>query len=149
MLLDRFADEFPGRTARPETRPTRLEELILVRVANENPALGPLRELVDDRPLARATRYREAIAGLEVAFADGPRFGPDGQSLIELLRAPARRAPTSLAGQLRYIREQWAGMLGDALGALLARMDVALGVIAEEEAALHLRFGGGGGPGRG
>ena len=147
-LLDRFAEEFPGRTARPETRPTRLEELILVRVANENPALGPLRELVDDRPLARATRYREAIAGLEVAFADGPRFGPDGQSLIELLRAPARRSPTSLAGQLRYIREQWAGMLGDTLAALLARMDVALGVIAEEEAALHLRFGGGGGPGR-
>ena len=39
-------------------------------------------------------------------------------------------------------------MLGDTLAALLARMDVALGVIAEEEAALHLRFGGGGGPGR-
>ncbi len=148
-LLDRFAAEFPGRTARPEPRATRLEELILVRVANENPALGPLRELVDDRPLERATRYRDAIAGLEVAFAEGPRIGPDGQSLLELLRAPARHSPTSLAGQLRYIRERWAGILGDALIALLARLDLALGILAEEEAALHLRFGGGGGTTRG
>ncbi len=148
-LLDRFAAEFPGRTARPEPRATRLEELILVRVANENPALGALRELVDDRTLEKATRYRDAIAGLEVAFAEGPRIGPDGQSLLELLRAPARHSPTSLAGQLRYIRERWAGILGDALIALLARMDLALGILAEEEAALHLRFGGGGGTTRG
>ena len=28
---------------------------------------------------------------------------------------PARAAPTSLIGQLRYIREHWAGLLGDAL----------------------------------
>ena len=145
-LLDGFATEFPGRTARPEPRPARLEELILIRVANENPAIGPLRELVDDRRLERQTRYRDAIAGLEVAFGDGPRFGPDGRSLIELLRAPARHSPTSLAGQLRYIREHWGAILGDALAALIARMDLAIGVIAEEEASLHLRFGGGGPP---
>ncbi len=147
ILLDRFAAEFPGRTARPEPRQARLEELVLIRVANENPAIGPLRELVDDRPLERLTRYRDAIATLEVAFADGPRIGPDGQSLLEFLRAPARHSPTSLTGQLRYIREHWAGILGDALAALIARMDLALGVIAEEERALHLRFGGGD-PGR-
>ncbi len=143
-LLDRFGEEFPGRGPTPEPPPARLEELILIRVANENPAVGPLRELIDDRPLERATRYREAIAGLEIAFAGEPAYGPAGESLIELLRTPARRSPTSLAGQLRYIREHWAGMLGDALTTLIARLEIALGVIAEEERALHLRFGGAG-----
>ena len=32
---------------------------------NENPAVGPLRELVDDRILGEGTRYEDAIAGLE------------------------------------------------------------------------------------
>src|SRR3954467_9641855 len=51
-LLDRFADEFPGAGDEPEPAALRLEELLLTRVANENPAIGPLRELVDDRRLA-------------------------------------------------------------------------------------------------
>ncbi|MBA2255431.1 MAG: alpha-amylase [Chloroflexi bacterium] len=145
-LLDRFAVEFPGQEPGPSPAPTRLEELMLIRVANENPALGLLRELVDDRPLERATRYREAIASLEAALADGWSLAPEGGSLLELLRAPARRAPTSLAGQLRYVREQWGPLLGDAFATLLTRLDTALGILQEEELAMHLRFGGG--PGR-
>jgi glycosidase len=146
-LLDRFAVEFPPPGPDPEPAPVRLEELILIRVANENPAVGPLRELVDDRPLERASRYRDAIAGLEVVLAGEPSFGPGGGSLIELLRTPARQAPTSLAGQLRYIREHWIALLGDALITLIARLELAIGILAEEERALHLRFGGGGGGG--
>ncbi len=61
------------------------------------------------------------------------------------MRTPARHAPTSLAGQLRYIREHWAALLGEGLAALLGRLDLALGILAEEERALHLRFGGTGG----
>ena len=144
-LFDRFAIEFPGVGSEPEPRPARLEELVLTRVANENPAIGSLRELVDDRPLAAATRYGEAIIGLELTFAGDPTYGQEGMSLIELLRTPARRAPTSLAGQLRYIRDHWAALLGDALADLIARLDLALGILAEEERALQLRFGGQGG----
>ncbi|MDO8483845.1 MAG: alpha-amylase family glycosyl hydrolase [Candidatus Limnocylindrales bacterium] len=147
-LLDRFGQEFPGRGPEPEPPAHRLEELLLTRISNENPALGPLQELVDDRALARGTRYAEAIAGLEAIFAEGPPFDVEGISLIELMRAPARHAPTSLAGQLRYIRERWGPILGAALEDLLRRLDLAIGIIAEEERALHLRFGGGtGGPG--
>ena len=144
-LLDRFAQEFPGRDPTPEPPAHRLEELLLTRIANENPALGPLQELVDDRPLAVGTRYAEAIAGLEAMFADGPPGEIEGMSLIEMMRAPARRAPTSLAGQLRFIRDQWGSLLGAALEDLLRRLDLAIGLLAEEERALHLRFGGGAG----
>jgi glycosidase len=147
-LLDRFGQEFPGPRTEPEPPPHRLEEMLLTRISNENPALGGLRELVDDRALAAATRYRDAIVTLEETFADGPPIGPEGTSLIELMRMPARAAPTSLAGQLRYIRTAWGEILGSSLDELIRRLDLAIGILADEERALHLRFGGGG-PGRG
>ncbi len=147
LVLDRFAAAFPGIGSEPETPVVRLEELLLTRIANENPALGPLRELVDDSVLREGTRYDDVIAGLERALetddlelADGTRA-----TLVELLRAPARHVPTSLAGQLRYVREHWAAILGAELDALIGRLDIAIGVLAEEERGLHLRFGGGGG----
>ena len=59
------------------------------------------------------------------------------------MRLPARRAPTSLAGQLRFIQASWGIILGDALDDLIGRLDLTIGVLAEEEQALHLRFGGG------
>ena len=68
----------------------------------------------------------------------------DGLSLLELMRLPARQAPTSLAGQLRFIQATWGILLGDSLDALIRRLDLAIGILAEEERALHLRFGGGG-----
>src|SRR6187200_3325127 len=115
LLLDRFAATFPGVGPEPEPPLDRLEELLLTRIANENPAIGPLRELVDDRVLREGTRYDEVIAGLERSYEAGPAMElPDGTrtSLVELLRAPARHVPTSLAGQLRYVREHWSSILG-------------------------------------
>ena len=150
-LLDHFVREFPGPDPRASPPPpeARLEELLLTRIANENPAIGPLRELVDDRILNEGTRYEAAVAGLERAFADGPPFGGAGTSLIELMRTPAREAPTSLLGQLRYIRSAWAALLGDELVALIGRLDRTIGVLHEEELGLHRRFGGGGDGGQG
>ncbi len=148
-LLDRFGEEFPGRGPEPEPAVHRLEELLLTHVANENPAVGPLRELIDDRTLVEGTRYRDAIARIETTFADGPPMDDAGTSLIELLRLPARQAPTSLAGQLRFIRSTWGIVLGTSLETLLRRFDLAIGILAEEERALHMRFGGGPGGGGG
>ena len=147
-VLDRFGAAFPGPGSDPEPPNVRLEELLLTRISNENPAIGALHELVDDRVLAEGTRYFDAIDGLERAFGAGePLDLGDGRSasLVELLRAPARNAPTSLAGQLRYIRDRWGGLLGPELEALIGRLDIALGIIAEEERGLHQRFGAPGG----
>ena len=145
-LLEAVADEFPDVDDRPA--PVRLEELLLVRVANENPAARPLRDLVDDSPLPAEPRTATMTA-LEAYQGDLTPIGPNGETLVELLRAPARAHPTSIAGQLRYVRDQWRGLLGADLDALLDRVLVTLDVIAEEERGLHLRFGGGGDGGAG
>ncbi|HEY3524360.1 MAG TPA: alpha-amylase family glycosyl hydrolase, partial [Candidatus Limnocylindrales bacterium] len=73
-----------------------------------------------------------------------PPFGPERQSLVDLLRAPALASPDSLTGQLRFIREHWGELVGDLLDALLVHLDV----LAEEELATWRRFHPGGG-GRG
>jgi glycosidase len=140
-LLDAVGDEFPDVDARPE--PVRLEELLLVRIANENPAARPLRDLVDDSPLP-ADERAETMAALEAYQGALQPIGPNGETLVELLRAPARAHPTSLAGQLRYVRDHWRGLLGAQLDALLDRLLITLDVIAEEDRGLHLRFGGAG-----
>ena len=151
-VLDEFARTFPTRSALPEDAASIVGELILTRLANENPAIGPLRELVDDASLSENTAYGRAVGELEsllVAAGPVPGAGDGGRAagnLLELLRAPARHAPTSLAGQLRYIRENWPALLGSDLGGLLDRLELTIGVLAEEERGLHRRFGGGAGP---
>jgi hypothetical protein len=145
-VLDAVGGEFPDVEDRPT--PVRLEELLLIRVANENPAARPLRALVDDAPLSPKARDA-VVAAVEAYEATLPPIGPNGETLVELLRAPARAHPTSLAGQLRYVRDNWGDLLGDALDDLLARMLLAIDVITQEERGLHLRFGGGGDGGAG
>jgi glycosidase len=145
-LLRSFADAFPGLD--PEAA-ARLEDLVLVHLANVNPAADPLRELVDERGLPTAT-LAKTIAALErhqaglVLDEDAPG---GGMSLLDLLREPARQSPESLAGQLRYVRDHWGWLLGSALDRLAAQIDVAIGILAEEHRGLHQRFGGGGGGG--
>ena len=140
-LLDAVGDEFPDVLGAEES--VRLEEMLLVRVANENPAARSLLPLIDDSPLPRRERDG-SMAALEQYHAARQPIGPNGETLVELLRAPARAHPTSLAGQLRYVRDNWSGLLGERLAALLDRMLLTLDVMAEEERGLHLRFGGGG-----
>ncbi|HET7031102.1 MAG TPA: alpha/beta fold hydrolase [Candidatus Limnocylindrales bacterium] len=143
QLLTTFAKRFPG--LEPEAA-ARLEDLLLIHLANDNPAARPLRELVDETALPE-DHLRAAIDALERHLAsltvDGD--GRDGgATLVDLLREPARAAPDSLIGQLRYVREHWGWLLGGALDELLGRLDVAIGVLTEEQHGLHARFGGGG-----
>jgi glycosidase len=149
-VFEHFATDFPsGRNALvhpgverrtdEDPRAEGLEELLLLSLANANPAAEPLRELFDDRSLAE-TDYRLILARLEAALDEGPPL-LGGQRLMTMLRAPAQASPTSLAGQLRYVRDRWASILGE-LG-LLDRLIASLDILAEEERALELRFGGG------
>ena len=104
---------------------------------------------MDDRILRDGTRYDDLAAGLEACVrrrrrAGARRTGRGRRSSSCCGRRPGA-CPTSLAGQLRYVREHWAAILGADLDALIGRLDIAIGVLAEEERGLHLRFGGGGG----
>ena len=152
QLLGRFATSFPGVGAVP---PGRLEDLVLVQLANDNPAAAPLHDLVDasglpapDLVAAMAAIERHHAGELLGDTEDGGEGG-EGRSLLEILREPARQAPNSLIGQLRFVRDHWGWLLGDDLRDLLGELDIAIGILAEEEAGLHSRFGGGGGGGPG
>ncbi len=100
-----------------------LEEMVMLWIANQNPALEDYRELFDDSDLARTTAYGPAIMGLRGFFDEQPGFAGTGKSLIDLLLEPILASPDSLAGQLRYIREKWAPWLGDLVMRLLTGLD--------------------------
>src|SRR3954466_320791 len=118
-VLNRLRDEFEEEPVRPEL----LESLLLLDVAAENPATTPIRPLVDPGPVAKARAYEAVTRAIETLLASDVEGDIDGrgESLTEMLRAPARHAPTSLARQLRYARERWAAILpGDLAARLLA-----------------------------
>ncbi len=147
-----FADRFPtvsvyrgdltaaswlnGVSGNVPHRAVALEELMMLWLANLNRAFKPFRELFDDAALAAATAYPGITSALRDYFETRPRFGPDEQNLVDMLRAPALASPDSLEGQLAFIRERWGALLGDALARLLTGLDV----LKEEELAVWLRF---------
>ncbi len=159
-VLLTFAEEFPsvavyrrevdaatyldGTTAGIPNREVVLEELLLLWLANLNPAFAPFGELFDDSGLVRSTAYAKVVSALGAFFEKEPSFGPDAQPLVAMLRSPAIAVPDSLTGQLRYIRERW-GLL---VGGYLDRLVIGLDVLSEEERAHWLRFHGGAGDGR-
>ncbi|HEX7490600.1 MAG TPA: hypothetical protein VF337_02725, partial [Candidatus Limnocylindrales bacterium] len=125
-----------GETEGCSNREIALEEMLMLWLANVNPAFGTFEELFDDADLTQRTAYGDLIAGLREFFDGQPGFGPEGLSLIAFLRAPAIAAPDSLAGQLRYMRTRW----GLVLTSFLDRLVVSLDVLHEEEVALWMRM---------
>lgn len=111
-----------------------LEELLLLWLANANPAFSPYQELFDDSHLTRDTAYGQLIPLLHAFFETQPPFGPDHQNLVDMLRSPAINSPHSLPGQLEFIRQRWGALLGKYLFRLLGSLDL----IKEEEKAAFL-----------
>jgi glycosidase len=141
-VLDRLSAEFGAEPDRPDL----LESLLLLDVAVENPASQPLHPLVDPGPVAKAKAYAALTSGIDGVFRIEGDSVAGRETLVGLLRAPARHSPTSLAGQLRYARDRWGSILPPELA---ARLVAGEDLLAEEDRALHLRFGGGGGGGPG
>jgi hypothetical protein len=100
-----------------------VEELIYVFTHNANPAVSPLIELVDDEPL-EPTAYKSLIASLNTFFAEAAKDDPQksgGESLFDILRAPAEASPYSLEGQLQFILEKWGHLLDETFTARIVR----------------------------
>ncbi len=121
-----------GSTDSLPHRQVAMEEMLLLSIANLNPALESYGEFFDDSVLSRSG-YPEAVRLLGDFFANQPAF--DGTSnrpsdtLIEVLLAPSRAAPYSLEGQLQFLIDRW----GDALGpALRDRLLRAMDLVREE-----------------
>ncbi len=117
------------------------EELLMLYLNNVNPGYKPFLDLIDDAVLSDSA-YPEIIDALEAFFDTQPGFGPEDESLFNLLRAPALASPDSLEGQLEYIRGHWAEFLGSRFASLLNRILRTLDIIKEEQ-----KWGLPGGPG--
>ncbi|MCX6556667.1 MAG: alpha-amylase family glycosyl hydrolase [Candidatus Aminicenantes bacterium] len=107
-----------------EHREIVLEEMLLLWLANVNPAFAPFRELFDDSTLKRDTAYNHVLAIQDEFFQRQPPFGPDKQKLVDMLSSPALAYPDSLSGQLRYMQEKWGLLLGKFSARFLANLDV-------------------------
>jgi 4-alpha-glucanotransferase len=143
--LARYVEEFPpslvyeqemtpeeylgGETGGVAHRDMVLEDMLQVWVDNANPATSPFTELFDDAGLERESPYLRIMYLLRRYLDTQPKFGPENQNLVDLLRSPAVAVPLSLTGQLQYIRENWASLLGDYLERLLGGLDL----LQEEE----------------
>lgn len=125
-----------GRTAELSNKEAAFEELLLLWLANTNPAFACFRLLFGDETLKKDTAYTNATASLSEYFAMRPFVEPNLGTLLDVLRAPMLASPESLTGQLEYIREHWAPVLGEEL----ARVLLAIDVLREEEIAIWMRF---------
>ena len=130
------ADWLARSTGDTPHRAIALEELMMLWLSNLNPAYKPYNELFDDEQLAVATAYPNITASLREYFDTRPKFGPENQNLVDMLRAPALASPDDLAGQLAFIQAKWKTILGD----FVRRLLVALDVLKEEQVAIWLRF---------
>ena len=106
-----------------------LEEILLLHLANENPAFNPFKELFDDDSLGKETVYRQVTSSIDNFFAGQPSFGPENQSLVKMLRTPTLKFPNSLSSQLEYIRSHWGYLLSKYIYRLFSGLDL----IKEEE----------------
>ncbi len=153
--LAKFIDAFPptsvyrgaqsvqkylsGATESFPHRQVAMEEMLLLSLANSNPALEPYREFFDDSIL-RPTGYTDAIRLLRDFFANQPALGGaarPSETLYEALLAPSKASPYSLEGQLQFILDRWGEMLGPGLrDRLLRAMD-----LVREEVIRHTGHG--------
>jgi hypothetical protein len=123
------SDGLPNREAA-------LEELMLLWLANSNPAFARYRELFEDTGLKRQTVYQAVTAALPDYFVTRPPISPELGSLLDVLRSPFDASPDSIAGQLDFIRENWSKYLDQDLRRVLLAIDV----LREEDAAIWMRF---------
>jgi Alpha amylase, catalytic domain len=124
-----------GSTEGLPHRAVALEEMMMLWLANANPAFKKYAELFDDTIL-KDTAYRAITAGFRDYFETRPRFGRRKQNLFDVLRAPALASPDSLSGQLAFLRENYK----EELSAILVHILTALDVLKEEELAIWSVF---------
>ncbi len=154
LLLNTFVQEFPptevylGKTTVKEyldsssqgesNRIHALEEMILLWITNQNPALKNYSDLFSEEALKKQTNYTRALNKIAKFYKSQLKFGPQDLDLISMLLSPSRAAPDSLSGQLDFIRRNWADLLGEYLTRVLGSLDF----IKEEKN----RMAGGPGP---
>ena len=119
------ADDQQGNRKRTVT-----EELLLLLLTGENPALEEFRDLFDYDGFLAATSFKQIVNSLELGLGNAPPYAPFDLPVMELLRQPIKHSPTSLTGQLEYIRVHWTAILPQEL---LSEIQLAFVILQEEE----------------
>ncbi len=151
-LLRAFTESFPnseihsgkltvdewlaGETEGLPNREAAFEELLLLHLANNNPAFKQFNELFDNKGLRETTAYEGITKELPNYFATRPPVDPEIGSLLDALEAPVRLSPDSLTAQLDYIREHWDKFIDADLKQILLAIDT----VKEEDIAIWMRF---------
>jgi len=107
------AEEYLSSPAGKGGKVISLEELFLLHLHNNNPAAETLEEIFDDKSLS-GTVYEKMVATMGKFLDKETRADASagGESLLDVLTAPARISPNSLAGQLEYLVQRWGDLLG-------------------------------------
>jgi hypothetical protein len=100
-----------------------LEELIMLWLMYDNPALEHYSDLYYEKSFIEDPRFEKTIKWMRQFFSKQPKFGPANEPLVEMLKSPSLKVPNSITGQLEYICEHWAALLGDYLYRLLSSLD--------------------------
>lgn len=128
-----------GETEGYPNRLATVEEIIMLWLANKNPAYRSYLELFDDRRLSLVTEYSKVFPLLKAYFETQPKL--ENQNLMDVLEEPARNSPDSLSGQLEFLVRRWRNVIGSRF---LLRVLGSLDFIREESKVV---FGTGGGDG--
>lgn len=121
---------FSGNSAGRQYKEITLEELLMLYLANMNPACAPFKELFDDSVISKASQYYTIFSELDNFFANEKHFGPDNKPLIEALKSPIYSYPTNLEAQLGYVKDHWGIIL---LPKFLERISSSFEFSKEEE----------------
>ncbi|MFW5727437.1 MAG: alpha-amylase family glycosyl hydrolase [Spirochaetia bacterium] len=100
-----------------------LEEMMLLWISNQNPALKLYHELIDDTALASETKYQQLVKSSYLYFEKLPGVGNSSLNLIDFLQVPAHEAPHSILAQLDFVVRHWKEYLGPYAEKLLRSID--------------------------
>ncbi len=87
-------------------RAAALEEMLILHITNQNPAVADYKELFDEEPLKHSSPYEKTVQVLKDFFKMQPAFGAipttgeNRETLIEVLLAPGRVAPSLAFGPI-------------------------------------------------
>jgi len=126
-----FPREFlEGETAGIPNRHIVAAELILLNLANRNPAFSPAQELFRDAELSRNDDYASLLRALDAFFKTQAGFGRENKPLVDFLREPIISGGDSLVAQLTYIKDRWREYITENL---FLRLLTAIDILREEE----------------
>jgi glycosidase len=122
-FLAKFSDLFPplsvynnkeslnhylaGQVEGMPNRHAAMQELMLIWIENQNPALKPFIELIGDHDLKSTKHYAGVTTSVDHFFDTQPPFANEKEPLVKMLLKPIKKSPNSIMGQLEFIRVHW------------------------------------------